>query len=247
MHVRIIEESDMDGFIAVMEHAFGFELKPENQDGFVKEFELDRLIAAFDGDEVVGTGGAFTFDLTVPGGTVGCGGTTVIAVLPTHRRRGILTDMMRFHLDEVAGRGEPVAALWASETPIYGRFGYGVATRFHRTKLDRNRVSFPARHSDPVRHSGSSMWRARGVLPEFYERLRPTRPGFLTHGENRFGVGSFSTTRPIGAMGVPRNAWPYQESDGIWVSPSTASTRNGTAAWPPIGLQSAPCTRYVRR
>jgi len=51
--------------------------------------------------------------------------------------------MMRFHLDEVAGRGEPLAALWASEAPIYGRFGYGVATQFFRTKMARTGISFP--------------------------------------------------------------------------------------------------------
>ena len=118
MEVRIIDPPEMDAFVAVMEHAFGFDLTKESREHFAKELELDRLVAAFDSDQLVGTGGAYTFDLTVPGGTVGCGGTTVIAVLPTHRRRGVLTDMMRFHLDEVAGRGEPVAALWASEAPI---------------------------------------------------------------------------------------------------------------------------------
>ncbi len=215
MHVRIIDESDMDGFIAVMEHAFGFELKPENREHFVSEFELDRLVAAFDGDQVVGTGGAFTFDLTVPGGTVGCGGTTVIAVLPTHRRRGVLTDMMRFHLDEVAGRGEPVAALWASETPIYGRFGYGVATRLFRTKLDQNRVSFPR----PPLGSGSirilDVEGAREVLPDFYDRIRPTRPGFLTRGDNRWNGVHFHDPPDWRDGGTPKRFAIYEESDEL--------------------------------
>ncbi|NNC92032.1 MAG: GNAT family N-acetyltransferase, partial [Acidimicrobiia bacterium] len=64
MEVRIVDPSDMDGFVAVMEHAFGFDLKEENRKHFISEFELDRLVGAFDGDELVGTGGAFTFDLT---------------------------------------------------------------------------------------------------------------------------------------------------------------------------------------
>ncbi|MBT8164531.1 MAG: GNAT family N-acetyltransferase [Acidimicrobiia bacterium] len=211
MHVRIIEESEMDGFIAVMEHAFGFELKPESRDHFIKEFELERLIAAFDGDDVVGTGGAFTFDLTVPGGTVGCGGTTVIAVLPTHRRRGVLTDMMRFHLDEVAGRGEPVAALWASETPIYGRFGYGVASQFLRTKLDKNRISFPR---PPL---GSGVIRildvegAREVLPDLYEKIRPERPGFLTRPERRWEGVHFHDPPEWRDGGTPKRFAVYEE------------------------------------
>jgi predicted acetyltransferase len=215
MQVRIIEESEMDGFIAVMEHAFGFELKPENRERFVSEFELDRLLAAFDADQLVGTGGAFTFDLTVPGGTVGCGGTTVIAVLPTHRRRGVLTDMMRFHLDEVDGRGEPVAALWASEAPIYGRFGYGVATRFFRTKLDKSRISFPR----PPLGSGSirilDVEGARGVLPDFYERIRPTRPGFLTRGDNRWNGVHFHDPPDWRDGGTPKRFAVYEESGDV--------------------------------
>ena len=211
MHVRIIDESEIDAFREVLGHAFGFELKPENREHFVNELELDRLVAAFDGDAVVGTGGAFTFDLTVPGGTVGCGGTTVIAVLPTHRRRGVLTDMMRFHLDEVAGRGEAVAALWASESSIYGRFGYGVATRFFRTKLDRNRVFFPR---EPL---GSGTIRildveaARAVLPEIYERLRPVRPGFLSRGENRWNWVHFYDPPERRGGGTPIRFAVYEE------------------------------------
>jgi predicted acetyltransferase len=215
MHVRIIGESEVDGFIAVMEHAFGFEFKPEQRDHFIKEFELDRLIGAFDGDHVVGTGGAFTFDLTVPGGMVGCGGTTVIAVLPTHRRRGVLTDMMRFHLDEVAGRGEPVAALWASEAPIYGRFGYGVATRLHRTKLDKNRISFPRPPLGPGTIRILDVDGAKGILPGFYERLRPTRPGFLTRGDKRWNEAHFYDPPDWRDGGTPKRFAVYEESGEV--------------------------------
>ena len=84
--------------------------------------------AAFDGDRIVGGAGAFPFELTVPGGTVACGGVTVVGVLPTHRRRGILTAMMRAQLEDIRDRGEPIAALWASEEVIYRRYGYGLAS-----------------------------------------------------------------------------------------------------------------------
>ena len=66
--------------------------------------------------------------MTVPGGTVRAAGLTVVGVLPTHRRRGILRRMMRAQLDDVHRRGEPVASLWASEDTIYGQFGYGMAS-----------------------------------------------------------------------------------------------------------------------
>ena len=86
--------------------------------------------AAFDGDRIVGGAGAFTFDMSVPGGeSVPAAGVTVVGVLPTHRRRGVLTALMRAQLDDCRARGEPVAYLWASEATIYGRFGYGLASR----------------------------------------------------------------------------------------------------------------------
>src|SRR4029079_11171647 len=78
---------------------------------------------------IVGGAGAFTFRMTVPGGAqLGTAGVTVVGVLPTHRRRGVLRSMMRAQLDDVHERGEPLAALWASEETIYGRYGYGLAS-----------------------------------------------------------------------------------------------------------------------
>ena len=89
--------------------------------------EYERSIGAWDGDECVGTAGAFTFRLSVPGGaSVPAAGVTMVSVAATHRRRGVLTSMMRRQLDDVRGWGEPLAVLTASEPEIYGRFGYGV-------------------------------------------------------------------------------------------------------------------------
>ena len=91
--------------------------------------ELDRTLALWDGDGVVATSGIYSRTLTVPGGVVPCAGITWITVAPTHRRRGILTSIMRRQLDEVhAQQREPVAALWAAEAAIYGRYGYAPAT-----------------------------------------------------------------------------------------------------------------------
>ncbi len=212
MDVRIIQESDLDGFITVMEHAFGFEATEERRRVLAQEFELDRLIGAFDGDQVVGSGGAYTFDLTVPGGSVPCGGTTVVAVLPTHRRRGLLTSMMRFHLDEVDGRGEPVAALWASEFPIYGRFGYGAASHFHRMKVARNRVSFPR---PPLSQGGVRLidrTEAEQVLPALYDRVRVTRPGFLSRAATRWEHTFFNDPPEWRDGGTPRRTALYEEN-----------------------------------
>ena len=98
--------------------------------------------AAWDGDRIVGGAGAFTYRLSVPGGSIPAGGVTVVGVLPTHRRRGVLTAMMRAQLADSRARGEAAAYLWASEATIYGRFGYGLASRIGAISLARDRAVF---------------------------------------------------------------------------------------------------------
>ena len=126
----------------------------EQLERFSKLIGIERMHAACDGDEIVGGAGAFTYRLSVPGGEVPCAGVTVVGVYPTHRRRGVLRAMMTTQLEDVYERGEPIAALWASEETIYGRFGYGLASwagdleiervwgAFERTFERRGRVRF---------------------------------------------------------------------------------------------------------
>src|SRR3954447_26752042 len=83
---------------------------------------------ALDGDVPVGSAGTYDLDMRVPGGELPIAGVTLVGVHASHRRRGILTQMMRRQLDDAHERGEPIAVLWASEASIYGRFGYGVAS-----------------------------------------------------------------------------------------------------------------------
>src|SRR5215210_8530263 len=91
--------------------------------------ELDRSLGLWDGDQVVATSGIYSRTLTVPGAVVPCAGVTWVTVAPTHRRQGVLTAIMRRQLTELhEQQREPVAALWAAEYPIYGRFGYAPAT-----------------------------------------------------------------------------------------------------------------------
>ena len=102
----------------------------------------ERLVAAWEDGRTVGGSGAFPFGLSVPGGELPCAGITVVGVTPTHRRRGILRRMMRMHLDLAHERGEPIAALWASEGAIYGRFGFGVASLYGDVSLPKAHSAF---------------------------------------------------------------------------------------------------------
>ncbi|MEU8121381.1 GNAT family N-acetyltransferase [Spirillospora sp. NPDC049024] len=96
-------------------------------------------IGAYDGDTRVGQLAAMPMGLAVPGAVLDCSAITFVGVLPTHRRRGILTSMMdRMDADAIAA-GRPVAALWASQGAIYGRYGFGQATWAIDLEVDTSR------------------------------------------------------------------------------------------------------------
>ncbi len=215
MDVRVIRESDVDEFRSVLGHSFGFDPKPEDLKSFKNVYEFDRLFAAFDGDEIVGTGGVFSFDLTVPGGLIPCGGTTVIAVKPTHRRRGVLTAMMEFHLDEVAARGELAAALWATEGAIYGRFGYGIAAHAYEMKLERSAISFIHEAAPECVERLVGVEQAKKMLPAIYERVRLARPGFLTRSPARWDEEHFYDPEHERSGRTAKRWVVYEDSSGV--------------------------------
>jgi len=138
--LRAVTEDELDHFFRVLMRAFGEDSRPAEIALDRLTAEADRTIAAFDGDDMVGTAGAFTFDLAVPGARLPAAGVTYVGVSPTHRRRGVLTSMMQHQLADIHERGEPVAVLWASEAAIYGRYGYGLASRRMDVEIDRTQT-----------------------------------------------------------------------------------------------------------
>jgi predicted acetyltransferase len=162
-------------------HYFGWEPPEEDARRFGRMLPLDRLHAAFDDGALVAGAGAFPFHLTVPGGEVACAGVTVVGVLPTHRRRGLLTRMMRAQLADARERAEPIAALWASEETIYGRYGYGMASLRFSARIPRIWASVRADLPDTegslrlVDHD-----EARRLFPRAYDPVRRATVGFLS-------------------------------------------------------------------
>lgn len=123
-------------------HYFGRTPSAEFADRFGAILPPDRIHAAFDNGEVVGSGGVFPFETGIPGGLVRSAGVTLVGVLPTHRRRGIFNDLMRAQIADIHERDEPIAYLWASEDSLYGRFGYGVASFSGSIDLARDHIAF---------------------------------------------------------------------------------------------------------
>jgi predicted acetyltransferase len=140
---------------------------------------VERAIVALDGSDVVGNAGAFPFRTLVPGrARVPTAGLTRVGVLPSHRRQGVLTKMMRQHLLDARERGEPLASLRASESAIYGRFGYGLAGLAAESRIDHRRARFARPVIDAGRTRILERDELRGTLPRAYARcLR--RPGQL--------------------------------------------------------------------
>jgi predicted acetyltransferase len=151
-------------------------------------FELDRLIGAVDGDAWVGAGGAYSFRLTVPGGEVPAAGVTMIAVAPSHRRRGILRSMMRWLLDQARERGEPVAILYASEGAIYPHFGFGMASLLSTLDIERQWTRF-ARPAEPLgRIRFVEPDEALRLMPPVFDAVRVRTPGEIDRSETKWRV-----------------------------------------------------------
>lgn len=151
----------------------------EDAERWLRYHPLDRMLAALDDGKIVGGGGSFAFEMTVPGEIVPTAGVTVVGVLPTHRRRGVLTAMMRTQLDDVHERGEPLAALFASDERIYGRFGYGLAQLMGEMQLRRERSGFARPLERRGRIRTVEQDEALKLFPPIWDELRPRTPGML--------------------------------------------------------------------
>lgn len=181
---RGITEDELVASLVPTSAAFGHRPSDEQVAESKLLSELDRFLLAYDGGDIVGTAAEFSFELTVPGGgTIPVGGVSDVGVAPTHRRRGILRMLMERQLDAIAERGEPLAVLTASETSIYGRFGYGLASSTHSYRIETGHAAF---RTEPVAGGRLRMVggdEARKVVPVAYERYRRTRPGTLSRSD----------------------------------------------------------------
>ncbi|MBY8878809.1 GNAT family N-acetyltransferase [Actinacidiphila acidipaludis] len=192
MHIRATREADRETFVTTLLAAFGQvpETPAAGEGAWWSGFEMDRCLIAEDDGRAVATAGAYSFELTMPGGNLlPVAGITAVGVLPSHRRRGILTSLMRRQLDDVADRGECLAVLLASEAVIYRRFGYGPATFTQRLTVARHRAAL----AGPA-PAGSVVVRQRSEcgddLAAVYDAYRRTQPGALSRPAKSWQTGA---------------------------------------------------------
>lgn len=191
----------------------------------------DRAVGAFDDGRIVGTFRSFAQELTVPGGAVlPTDAITNVTVSATHRRRGLLTRMMRHDLDAAVARGDAAATLIAAEYGIYGRFGFGPATAQHGVVIDK--VFAGARHTLPRAEPGSislvTMEEYRELGPKLHERFRRTRPGAVSRTEAKWALSTGVVPHPSrpwkeplvavhrDAAGEPDGVLVYRFTDREW-------------------------------
>jgi predicted acetyltransferase len=178
IELRPVTSAEVEAYVRACATGFGERVDPERLGSEWVNHELDRTLAAFDEGEIVGTGRLYSLELTLPGGALEpTAAVSAIAVLPTHRRRGILTALMRRHLDDAIAGGEALAILHASEGGIYRRFGFGVATSSMSFTLERRHSPFlqPVPGDGRVRFVDEET--AAKVLPDVFDRARRVQPG----------------------------------------------------------------------
>ncbi len=180
IEVRRAAPEEVGGALAPIWNYFGSRPEAEELERFATILPAERVLAGFDGDEIVGGAGAYLFDTTVPGGAqVVTAGVMAVGVLPTHRRRGVLTAIMRRQLADAHERGEPIAMLYAAEGGIYGRFGYGLAAL-------AGDIELPKEHARPWHDEPLGQARLLDpdervdVLPPIYDRVQAETTGMFT-------------------------------------------------------------------
>lgn len=178
--IRTPSPDEFEAFMRPVWRGFGDPSpEPETLEDDRSLWEPERSLGVLDGDEWVGCTGAFTMDVTLPGGAaVPAAGVTMVGVAVTHRRQGILSRLMDRQLDDIAAGPEPVAVLTASESLIYGRFGYGLGSRGVRRRIDVAHGALrPEAPRAPGRCRQVTVDEARRLLPPAYDRIRSGRPG----------------------------------------------------------------------
>ncbi|MFH8626352.1 GNAT family N-acetyltransferase [Streptomyces vietnamensis] len=220
MDIRPTTADDLGVFVDTLHTAFGRFPDTPAEDGsgvWWSAFEMDRgLLALAEDGRPVGTAAAYSFELTLPGeAVVPVGGVTAVGVLPSHRRRGVLSAMMRHQLAELRARGEFLSVLLASEAPIYGRFGYGPATYTGRLTVPRRQASLDLPRAGTGSDTGSVEVLRRAecgeVLEEVYDRYRRAQPGALSRPPHWWERGAGQP--PVAP--APRHVAVHRDADGV--------------------------------
>lgn len=179
LQVRTLAPDEFAAAIDAMSVAFLERPDVDRVAELVREvWDPSRTWGAFDeAGRLCGTFRSWPTEITVPGGArLAAGAVAGVTALPTHRRRGALTALADAEHRAMRERGETMSLLYASEYPIYGRFGYAPATRTATWTLQGARGLFHGPPSTGVELATPDE-AGRDLVREVFEAWRARRHG----------------------------------------------------------------------
>ena len=176
LEMRSVTADEFVQWVRVEARAYGNRLNIDPE-VLRPRFDLDRSIAVFDQGNIVGGAHSHRVEMSIPGASAVIAGVANIAVQPTHRRRGVMTRMMHHQINDIHERGEPLAALFASESIIYGRYGYGIGSLHEQWTIDRQYNGYARAYKSSGRIVFVDPVDITKEFPEVFRRSTLDRPG----------------------------------------------------------------------
>ena len=204
IELRPVTDDNFSEWRKTVRHGFGEHVHPDDIVRLRNErVELDRLVAAVDpqSNRIIGTGGADSYWLTVPGGElVPMAGVAYMTTSVTHRRQGAFSNMMTYIHDAARERGDVISGLWASQSHLYGRFDYGLSINSYDWEIDPSFGEFshfPAANANnaDIKVSFIDANEAEVVLPGIYERMHRQTTGSVNRTSGRWRYQLFDEER----------------------------------------------------
>ena len=175
-------------------------------------FEPDRAWSAFDGDHMVGNCVSYPMIMNIPGGSIPIAAVASVSVQATHRRRGINRNMMRLQLEDIYSRNEPLAVLQASESIIYGRYGYGMSSFEDSLSIMKEHGAYAQEYRPSGRLYFCDEDEARTIFPDIYQSAIQNRVGTTVREDNWW---QFRFLEPGLKGGDPRSWFVRHVESGI--------------------------------
>lgn len=223
--IRMLDIAERGAFLDAVWRAFGWPPRdPEVDEALGAALEPERTLVATEDGEIIGTAGAYSLRMTVPGGALrSFAAVTMVSVAPTHRRRGVLTMLMHQQLEELGQGGEATAALWASEPAIYQRFGFGLGAWRQSLSVDVAHAAYGPRGQALVESFQGRLRRVTwpadaGLLQRVLTHTVATRPGLLERPRrhwNRLMRAGGEIVLAEGPDGEPLGYSVHRVTDGV--------------------------------
>jgi predicted acetyltransferase len=184
IEIRPIRDEELRSFVEVMTTAF---IEVQDTATLAEKlrplWDLSRAFGAFDGGRIAGTFRSWATEITVPGGArLPASAISGVGVLPTHRRRGILRQLVAAEHAAMRERGEDVGLLYSAEYPIYGRFGYGPGCISATWQLEKSEAAFV--HDPAGRLEIVAPMDGRDIVRDIFDAARRRQPGEIRRRDN---------------------------------------------------------------